>query len=71
MVSELAGRGNLRDIAERLHFGTGPEQELAALQELKAREARGYAYEAAEASAALLLLHRSESYQTLFEVVDY
>jgi len=70
VVSELSGRSNILAKAEELGLDTeGSEREV--LELIKRREATGYAYEAAEASVALMLERRRESHAPSFEVVDH
>ncbi len=71
VVSELSGRGNVLSKAEELGVDVGAGDEVEALAAIKESEARGYSYEAAEASVALLLKRRSPDYQPLFTVLDY
>ena len=59
LVSDLAGKSNLRMKAEELGIDIGNDNNLAKLLELlKEKENAGYEYEAADASMALLL-HKS------------
>ncbi|MEM9073066.1 MAG: citramalate synthase [Myxococcota bacterium] len=69
VVSELAGRSNVLSKAEEL--GLKPGSETRVVREIKEREARGYAYESAEASVALLLARQQPTHQPAFVVVDY
>jgi 2-isopropylmalate synthase len=71
LVSELSGRGNV--IAKAEEFGVNVDDGLdqAALQELKDCESRGFSYEGAEASFALLLRRRARDYAPLFTVLEY
>jgi 2-isopropylmalate synthase len=75
VVSELSGRGNVLSKAEELgnHYA-----QLArvgdvggVLREIKDNEARGFSYEAADGSVALLVLRRSAEYTPLYELIDY
>ncbi len=72
VVSELSGRGNLLSKAEE--FGLQFEQQdrvTAVLGQIKALEAQGFSFEAAEASVALLLRRQEPGYRPPFELVDY
>ncbi|MBO6935631.1 MAG: citramalate synthase [Deltaproteobacteria bacterium] len=70
VVSELSGRSNILAKAEELGLDAeGSEREV--LELIKRREANGYAYEAAEASVALMLERRKEDHQPSFEVIDH
>jgi 2-isopropylmalate synthase len=70
VVSELSGRGNLLSKAEELGMdGSGDVADV--LQEIKELESRGFSFEAAEASVAMMLHRREEDYRTPFELIDY
>jgi 2-isopropylmalate synthase len=71
VVSELSGRGNVLAKAEEHAVALEAGGETAVLEEVKEREARGFAFEAAEASVALLLRRRAPGYTPPFELVDY
>jgi 2-isopropylmalate synthase len=62
LVSDLSGRSNLLSKAEQfgLDLGGRPEAVQELLARLKDLEARGYAYEGAEASFELLMRHALE-----------
>lgn len=69
VVSELAGRGNVRMRAAELGLElNGNEQ--AVLEEVKQRENRGFQYEAAEGSFELLVRRLAPDYLPPFEVID-
>ncbi|MEJ2150501.1 MAG: citramalate synthase, partial [Chloroflexota bacterium] len=72
VVSELSGRGNLMSKAEEfgLDIESGPEV-AGVLQEIKELEARGFSFEAAEASVAMMLKRQDLAYKPPFELVDY
>jgi 2-isopropylmalate synthase len=55
LVSELAGRSNVLAKAEELGLELIPDQATEVLDQVKAAEHRGYAYEAADASFELLV----------------
>ncbi|HSM91791.1 MAG TPA: citramalate synthase [Anaeromyxobacteraceae bacterium] len=70
VVSELSGRGNLLSKAEE--FGLDPKADVAnVLNEIKALEARGFSFEAAEASVALLMKRQEPGYKPPFDLVDF
>jgi 2-isopropylmalate synthase len=71
VVSELSGRGNVLAKAEEYEVELTAGAEAAVLRGVKEREARGYAYEAAEASVALLMRREDPAYVPPFELVDY
>jgi len=72
VVSELSGRGNLLSKAEELGVeldGAGDVGEV--LSEIKELESRGFAFEAADASVALMLARQTPGYEPPFRLVDY
>jgi len=70
VVSELSGRANIAAKVEELGLGTRSGTELReVLERIKQREAEGYAYEAAEASVALMALRLEETHEPSFRVV--
>ncbi|RMH41227.1 MAG: citramalate synthase [Deltaproteobacteria bacterium] len=70
VVSELSGRGNLLAKAEE-HAVDAPDDVRGVLAEVKANEAQGFSYEAAEASVALLLARRADGYRPPYRLIDY
>jgi 2-isopropylmalate synthase len=72
VVSELSGRGNLFEKAEEFGLELSNRGAVAnVLEEIKALEARGFSFEAAEASV-LLMLHRLQpGYSPPFELIDF
>jgi 2-isopropylmalate synthase len=71
VVSELSGRGNLEAKAEQFDLAMLPGATTSVLARLKQREANGFAYEAAEASVALMMRREEATYRPPFELVDY
>lgn len=72
VVSELSGRGNLLSKADEYGVAVESRQEVAeVLKDIKALEAQGFSFEAAEASVALMLKRQNPSYRPPFELVDY
>jgi 2-isopropylmalate synthase len=69
VVSELSGRGNLQSKAEE--FGVQGADLAGLLEEIKALEARGFSFEAAEASVALMMRRQQAGYQPPWELVDF
>jgi 2-isopropylmalate synthase len=75
LVSELSGRGNIMAKVDEL----SPQMlELVqggdvahALRKVKDNEARGFSYEAADASVALIMIRQAPQYQPLYELIDY
>ena len=72
-VSELAGRGNIRKLIERMGLAEDldADDERKIVTEIKRRESLGYAYERAEASQEILVRHRYGGYKRPFSLVDY
>ena len=73
VVSELSGRGNLISKAEEYGLevrDAGPSV-VGVLNEIKALEARGFSFEAAEASVAMMLRRQQPGYRAPFELVDF
>jgi len=71
VVSELSGRGNVLAKAEEHDVALEAGGEVEVLEDVKAREARGFAFEAAEGSVALMLRRRAPGYVPPFELLDY
>jgi 2-isopropylmalate synthase len=69
VVSELSGRGNLLSKAEEYGLSAGDVGGL--LNEIKALEAKGFSFEAAEASVAMMMKRAEAGYQAPFELVDF
>ncbi len=72
VVSELSGRGNLVSKAEELGIALGPGDAAGGvLAEIKALEAKGFSFEAAEASVALLMKRLEPGYSAPFQLIDF
>jgi 2-isopropylmalate synthase len=71
VVSELSGRANVLSKAEELGHATTEGVGARALERIKAAEARGFSYEAAEASVALVVRREAEGYRPPFRVQEY
>ncbi|MAT28254.1 MAG: citramalate synthase [Sandaracinus sp.] len=71
VVSELSGKSNVLSKAEELGLSPSAGAEARVVRTIKEREAQGYAYEAAEASVALLLARQRERHAPAFVVLDY
>jgi len=70
VVSELSGRGNLLSKAEEM--GLSSSADLAGvLNEIKELEAKGFSFEAAEASVALMMKRQEAGYRPPFQLVDF
>jgi 2-isopropylmalate synthase len=70
VVSELAGRGNVRMRAEALGLELNGN-ERAVLQRIKELESDGFQFEAAEGSFEMLVRRASADYQPPFELLDF
>lgn len=69
VISELSGRGNLQSKAEE--FGVQGADLAGLLEEIKALEAKGFSFEAAEASVALMMRRQQAGYRPPWELVDF
>ena len=72
VISELSGRANVVSKAGELGFENVDAATSAKVVELiKAKEHEGFSFEAAEASAALLVRRLTPGYHPLFSLLDY
>ncbi len=71
VVSELSGRSNVLSKAEEMGLEVSSDHGSRVLERVKELEAKGFAYEAAEASFALLMARQQEGYEPPFEVLDF
>jgi 2-isopropylmalate synthase len=71
VVSDLSGRGNLLSKAEEHGVEVEGEEVLPVLNEIKELESRGFSFEAAEASVAMMLKRQEYGYKPPFELVDF
>lgn len=71
VVSDLSGRGNLLSKAEEHGVEVEGEEVLPVLNDIKELEARGFSFEAAEASVAMMLKRQEAGYKPPFELVDF
>src|SRR5262249_29989874 len=71
LVSELAGRATLRAKAEEHALEIREKEEAALLEHIKASEARGLSFEAADASVAALIRRGHPGYVPPFRLIDY
>jgi 2-isopropylmalate synthase len=69
VVSELSGRGNLLSKAEEL--GLAGADMSGVLGEIKDLESKGFSFEAAEASVAMMMKRQEPGYQPPFELLDF
>jgi len=71
VVSDLSGRGNLLSKAEAYGVEVEGEEVLPVLNEIKELESRGFSFEAAEASVAMMLKRQEYGYKPPFELLDF
>lgn len=71
VVSELSGRGTVLSKAEALGLEVDAENAASVLQHIKALEARGFHFEAADASVELILRRAHPAYRPPFELIDF
>ena len=71
VVSDLSGRGNLLSKAEEHGVEVEGAEVLPILNEIKELESRGFSFEAAEASVAMMLKRQEYGYKPPFELVDF
>jgi 2-isopropylmalate synthase len=71
VVSDLSGRGNLLSKAEEHGVEVEGEEVLPILNEIKELESRGFSFEAAEASVAMMLKRQEYGYKPPFELIDF
>lgn len=71
VVSDLSGRGNLLSKAEEHGVEVEGEEVVPVLNEIKELEARGFSFEAAEASVAMMLKRQEMHYKPPFELIDF
>lgn len=71
VVSDLSGRGNLLSKAEEHGVEVDGEEVLGVLNDIKELEARGFSFEAAEASVTMMLKRQEYGYKAPFELIDF
>ncbi|MBI2569776.1 MAG: citramalate synthase [Candidatus Schekmanbacteria bacterium] len=73
LLSELSGKGNLLFKAQELGFSDnlGVDEARRVVEQIKLLEARGFSFEAAEASVALLFRRNRVQYRPPFELIDF
>ena len=72
VVSELSGKGNVRQKLREFGLTDADEQLVPAmLEQIKALENRGFAFEAAEASLELMIRRQRPGYRPFFELIDF
>lgn len=73
LLSELSGKGNILWKADELGLEDkfGKEEARRIVVQIKEMEARGFAFESAEASVALLIRRQYKDYVPPFELIDF
>jgi 2-isopropylmalate synthase len=72
VVSDLSGRGNILSKAEEHGLDVESNDVVVdVLKDIKDLESRGFAFEAAEASVAMMLKRQQADYKQIFELVDF
>ncbi len=71
VVSELSGRGNLLSKAEEFGLAAEGKGVAEVLNEIKELEAKGFSFEAAEASVALMMKRQEPGYEAPFQLLDF
>jgi len=71
VVSDLSGRGNLLSKAEEHGVEVEGAEVVGVLNDIKELESRGFAFEAAEASVAMMLKRQEYGYKPPFELIDF
>ena len=71
VVSDLSGRGNLLSKAEEHGVEVEGKEVVSVLNDVKELESRGFSFEAAEASVAMMLKRQEYGYKAPFELVDF
>jgi 2-isopropylmalate synthase len=71
VVSELSGRGNLLSKAEEYGLTAGGTDVAEVLNEIKLLEAKGFSFEAADASVAMMMRRQQPGYKPVFELLDF
>ncbi len=71
LVSELSGRGNLVYKAQEFGLDASKDEVRQVLAQIKELESRGFYFEGAEASVALMLHRLQPDYRPPFELIDF
>ena len=72
VVSELSGKANILSMAEEHGLEINGNDEIKeALKTIKELESRGFSFQAADASAVLLLKRQRPDYKPPFELIDF
>ena len=71
LVSDLSGRGNMLSKAEEFDLDLSADEAREVVQRIKELEHRGFVFEGAEASVAMLMRRLQPDYKPPFELVDF
>jgi len=72
VISELSGKGNLESMIEESGVLQDADMDLrTVLNQIKDLEARGFSFEAAEASVIMMIKRQAADYQPPFKLIDY
>lgn len=72
VVSDLSGRANILSKAEEHGVAVDSNKDIVeVLQDVKDLESRGFSFEAAEASVAMMLKRQHPQYEPPFELIDF
>lgn len=71
LVSDLSGRGNVLSLAEAFNIDVEDATAREVLAQIKELESRGFVFEGAEASVAMMLNRAQPDYCPPFELIDY
>jgi 2-isopropylmalate synthase len=71
LISDLAGKGNLLSKAEEFGLDVQSEEAQTVLDEIKQLENKGFVFEGAEASVAIMLHRAKPGYKPPFRLVDF
>ena len=71
VISELSGRGNVLDKAGEFGLEVDKDEAKTVLEEIKRLENEGFAFEAGEASMALLVRRMKAGYAAPFKLLDF
>jgi 2-isopropylmalate synthase len=71
LVSDLSGQGNMLSKAQEYRLDLSSEQARRVVARIKELESRGFVFEGAEASVAMLMQRQQPGYTPPFELVDF
>lgn len=71
VISDLSGRGNILNTAEEHGLETSDSAVVGVLNSVKELENRGFSFEAAEASVAMMIRRQQPNYVPPFKLVDF